>query len=236
MNSSRTDEFLEKVVSQVKFILDRDKIRLELNDHIMNNVEYYTQSGYDLIDAERFALKDMGDPKEIGVLLNKEHNPIIGWIWKFSQIAVVILLVLNILFVGIGNLSSLFIDNRPAEIPAKDIVYKVVVDEEVRIDDRKITVKELIYDKNGNMNIFYEDYEVAKLGLGWSFGDIGLIKDNLNNEYISYSIYSGGGIVSKSQKIVENFSEEADTLIIEYDKFNRKYTMEIPLKPGDNND
>jgi hypothetical protein len=35
---------------------------------------------------------------------------------------------------------------------------------------------------------------------------------------------------------MNDFSSEADTLIIEYDMYNRYYKVEIPLKVGDSNE
>lgn len=72
--------------------------------------------------------------------------------------------------------------------------------------------------------------------MGWSFGSIGTIKDNLGNEYFDGSGSSSGGIITKGVRTVSNFSSEADILIIEYDLYNRYYKVEIPLKTGDLND
>ena len=69
--------------------------------------------------------------------------------------------------------------------------------------------------------------------MGWSLGYIGTVKDDKGNEYFSGSGYQGAGIVSKGRKSLRDFPEDAKSLIIEYDLYNRYYKVEIPLKSGD---
>lgn len=92
------------------------------------------------------------------------------------------------------------------------------------------------YDKNGDMNIFYEYYDTRFWGAGRSLGAIGDVMDNLGNTYFWGSGYSSAGIKSKCMKTVRDFSKEATTLIIDYDYYNRKFRVEIPLKVGDTNE
>lgn len=70
----------------------------------------------------------------------------------------------------------------------------------------------------------------------WSFSTIGIITDNLGNTYFAGSGGDGSGIKPKCVRTLENFSNKADTLIISYDYYNRKYKVKIPLKEGDKND
>ncbi len=86
------------------------------------------------------------------------------------------------------------------------------------------------------MNIFYECYDTKFWGMGWSSTAIGDIMNDLGNTYFAGSGYGGGGIRSKCRRTVRDFSKEADTLIIDYDYYNRKYRVEIPLKVGDTNE
>ena len=53
----------------------------------------------------------MGNPDEIGEELNREHNPIIGWIWAVSRVIAIVLIILSILPVlniGIMTVISVF--------------------------------------------------------------------------------------------------------------------------------
>ncbi len=180
----------------------------------------------------------MGDPKEVGTLLNKQHNPFWGgWILRISNGIIIFFIVIDIFFVGGLVLHSIFSGNMVKDIPKEDIVYRIDIKEKVKIDDRVIRFTNVVYDKSGNMNIFYEYYDLRSLGSGWSLGYIGDIMDNLGNTYLNGSGSSyGGGIVSRGRITVDDFSKDADTLIINYDRYNRKYRVEVPLKAGDANE
>lgn len=226
------EKFLEEVISQVKFKYDRYEIKRELEFHILDKTEYYIEQGYHKDKAEELSINDMGNAKIIGKELNKQHNPLIGWIWHISNILLVITIVLSSLLVGI-NFISLFSRNPINDFPKSEIVYKIDIDKKVKIDDRVIHFTNVIYDKNGDMNIFYKDYNTKLWGTGWSLGTVGEISDNLGNVYFAGGSQSSGGIITKSQHTVNDFSKEADTLIINYDIYNRKFRVEIPLKAGE---
>lgn len=226
------EKFLEEVISQVKFKHDRYEIKKELEVHILDKTEYYIEQGYLKDKAEELSINDMGDAKEIGRELNKQHNPLIGWIWYMSNILLVITIVISSLLVGI-NFITLFSRNLINDFPKSEIVYKIDVDKKVKIDDRVIHFTNVIYDKNGDISIFYKDYNTKLLVTGWSLGTIGEISDNLGNVYFAGGGQSTGGIITKSQHIVKDFSKDADTLIINYDLYNRKFKVEIPLKAGE---
>ena len=82
MNLLKSDKFINEVISYIKFPFDREDIRKELEDHILDKMEYYDSRGIDKVTAEELTLRDMGNPKEIGIALNREHNFVLGWIYK----------------------------------------------------------------------------------------------------------------------------------------------------------
>ena len=63
---------------------------------------------------------------------------------------------LTIYVVGASLLGSF--GNSVMDIPKSNIVYKLDIDEKVKLDDRTIRFTNIIYEKNGNMNITYEYY------------------------------------------------------------------------------
>lgn len=236
MPSLRKDKFLEEVLSYIKFPFDRTDIKYELECHISDKMDYYAEQGYDKETAENLSVNDMGEAKEIGIELNKQHNPILGWLWKITNVIVILFAVWNIYVIGAPVVMSIFSNNPINDIPKSDIVYKIDLDKKVKLDDTLIHFTNVVYEKNGNMNIIYEYYNSKLWGTGWSLGSIGSITDNLGNSYFTGSGGGGGGIKSKCIRTVENFSREADTLIISYDNYNRKYRVEIPLQVGVNNE
>lgn len=236
MSFYKAQDFVEEIVSHVKFTFDRDEISMELNDHMLDKIDHYIEKGYEEKEAEKLAINHMGDPKEIGLQLNKQHNPILGWIWAITNIGVRILITLSIFIVGINILSMIFTDSGVKGIAEENIIYRIDINEKVQIDDRVIKFTNIIYEKNGDMNIFYKDYEKSFFGRPDSFEWIGYIKDDLGNEYGYRSRSTSGGIVSKSRRVIKDFSQDANTLIIDYNEYNRKYTVEIPLKIGETRD
>ncbi|HZK33479.1 MAG TPA: permease prefix domain 1-containing protein [Tissierellaceae bacterium] len=233
MSFYKAQDFVEEIVSHVKFKFDRDEISSELNQHMIDKIEDYIEKGYEEKEAERLTINDMGDPEEIGLQLNKQHNPVLGWIWVMTNIGVKILITLSILIVGINILNTIFTDSGVKGIAEEKILYKIDINEKVEIDNRVIEFTNLIYEKNGDMNIFYKDYEKSLFGGPNSFEWIGYIKDDLGNEYGFKARSTRGGIVSKSRWVINDFSQDANTLIIDYNEYNRKYTVEIPLEAGE---
>lgn len=236
MPLTKLDKFLEDVISHIRYPFVRDDIKLELESHILDKINYYMDKGYNKKEAEELSIKDMGDPRVIGIELNKQHNPFLGWVLKITNAIVIFFIVINVYFLGADFFMYLFSRNSIKDIPKESIVYKINIDEKVKIDDRVIKFTDIVYEKNGDMNIFYEYWNTKLLGTGWSLGHIGNIKDNLGNTYLTGSGARSGSIKAKGRRTLRDFSEEADTLIIDYDQYNRKYRVEIPLESGDNNE
>lgn len=232
----KKEKFLMDVLSYVKFPFDRDDIKSELENHIADKMEYYISQGHDINVAEDLSIRDMGDAREIGHELNREHNPILGWLWKITNVVVILFAIWNVYFVGSILISSLVSSNPIKDIPKSDIVYNIDVKQRVQLDDTIMNFTKIVYDKNGDLHIAYEYYSTKLWLAGWSSAGIGEITDNLGNEYFEMSGGGRGGLKSKYMCTVKNFSREADTLILSYDYYNRKYRLEIPLKAGDKNE
>lgn len=236
MPLTKIDKFLEEVLFYIKFPFVKDDIRFELESHILDKIDYYMEQGYDKEKAEELSINDMGDPKEIGIELNKQHNPFLGWMLKITNVMVIFFLIKSIFFICPIVVNFLTGNNLVNDIPKENIVYKIDMDKKVKLDDRIIHFTNVVYDKDGDMSIFYEYYDTRLWGAGWSLGTIGEITDNLGNTYMAGSGVESGGIKSKCRWTVGNFSKDADTLIINYDNYNRKYVVGIPLKAGDTNE
>lgn len=231
----KNDIFLNQVLSHVKFKYDREDIRKELESHMGQRMDDYLEEGHDLETAQELTISRMGDPTEIGKELNKEHNPLLGYLWLITKNLVILLLIPTVYICG-AHLFRLFYNPKPIDIPKSDIIYHMKLNEKVRIDDTFIHFTDVIYDKNSDLSIIYKYYDVRLWGSGWSFSSIGNITDNLGNTYVNSTGSSNGGIVSKSRHTINKFSEKADTLIITYDSYNRYYQVIIPLEVGDNNE
>lgn len=225
-----SEKFLKAVVSRVKFSPDREDIRKELENHIFDKTNCYIEKGYDFNSAEALVLSDMGDPKELGRLLNKQHNPVIGWLWVFSKIALGILIVWNLYFVGVLTLMPVFWHNPADDIPKSNIVLSLKVNKTVYMDDTLLKFSKVILDKDQNLSIVYQYRNQWFLPLSWTLGTIGTIRDNMGNTYFTGHGIESGGLITKGLITVEKFKPAADMLIISYEGYNRNYRVEIPLK------
>ncbi len=236
MQFKEKDRFLDELVSQVKFSFDRADIRKELEDHILDSMEYYIEKGYDEDKAENMAVQDMGDAREIGKALNKEHNPVIGWLWKISNVLVGLFIGASILVGFVPMLFGLFSVDPYRYMEKDNIVYEIDVEQKVQIDDVVIKFTKLVYDNEGDMNIYYRYYDKKLWGIGWSNESLGEIYDDKGNKYFNGGGHSSNGIISKSMRSIRDFPSDAMELIIVYDGLNRYYEVRIPLEEGVSNE
>ena len=73
------DEYLKTLLEQIRCKKARPYIRQEFQDHIENQIEENMRTGMDYESAEKEAVKDMGDPVETGISLDRIHKPRIAW-------------------------------------------------------------------------------------------------------------------------------------------------------------
>ncbi len=100
-------DFLRLVSKEIHFIFDRKSIEKELNEHLEDSIADLREEGLSKEDAERQAIAQMGEPEEIGKLLNQEHHPILGYVWMISRVMVIAVAILA-LVVGAESLQSAF--------------------------------------------------------------------------------------------------------------------------------
>lgn len=92
----QTKEFLNNVCEQIKYKPIRNEIAEELQGHIKDIKESYIEEGVNEEEAEKKAIKQMGEPEKIGKKLNKIHKPKMNWQ----------LLILTIILLEFGYLIS----------------------------------------------------------------------------------------------------------------------------------
>ena len=74
-------EFCDGVVREMPRATGREKedVRWELTDHLLEHRDMLVEHGYDEPEAERRAIEAMGDPAEIGRAWNEKLSPF--WLW-----------------------------------------------------------------------------------------------------------------------------------------------------------
>lgn len=68
------EEYINEVLSQVKSKYAKLEIEQELNAHIDDRIEYYTDAGYNYEYALYKAMEYMGEPEQVGANMNSIHN------------------------------------------------------------------------------------------------------------------------------------------------------------------
>lgn len=71
----RMEEYLETVTEQIRCTKARELVVGELRDHILDQAEAYEAEGMFEEEALEKAVRDMGDPVETGVSLDRIHRP-----------------------------------------------------------------------------------------------------------------------------------------------------------------
>ena len=82
---SNMEEFIKNITDQIRCVRARDAVAKELSDHIRDQAESYEEAGTEHEEAVRRAIREMGDPVQIGVELDRIHRPQID----FRMIAMV---------------------------------------------------------------------------------------------------------------------------------------------------
>ena len=88
------EEYLKKVLEQIRCKKAQGEIREELRAHIEDQKEANLAAGMSVEEAERKAVADMGDPVETGMELDRIHRPRMDW----KLVAVIVVLSLAGLF------------------------------------------------------------------------------------------------------------------------------------------
>ncbi|MBQ7766946.1 MAG: FtsW/RodA/SpoVE family cell cycle protein [Lachnospiraceae bacterium] len=73
------EEYLEKLLSQIRCKKARPYIEEEIRSHLESQTEENITAGMDPEEAEQMAVKDMGNPVEVGISLDRIHKPRIAW-------------------------------------------------------------------------------------------------------------------------------------------------------------
>lgn len=75
----KVDEYVAAVAGQIRCKLARDGVAQEIRGHVEDQKEYFIAQGMDESEAEVSAVREMGDPVEAGVALDRIHRPQMLW-------------------------------------------------------------------------------------------------------------------------------------------------------------
>ncbi len=106
------EQWCDDAVSYIRFKPDRPPVRQELLEHMQDKYDGYIREGMPPAQAESRVVKEMGSDRETGLLLRKIHKPYLGWVWRCTQWALAIALILAV-YHGIRWAGDLHISDGP---------------------------------------------------------------------------------------------------------------------------
>lgn len=232
MPASKPPDYAEQVLRYVQFPFDRPAIRQELEEHI----EDLLSDVPELPEEEQpgYIRGRMGDPEVVGKALNKEHSPVLGWLWKVSGWVMWAVLLWNLpMLLGLPStiLNYVTYSSGHYEPPASGLVATVDCEVTGQIDDLELTIDQLRLYDNNELEICYRTFQSPFCrSAQWSFA---LPNDCFHNEdgetFYFGGGFSKGGRISYSQDRLEGFDPDSEFLILNYERNGRTFYAQIPL-------
>ena len=75
----RREEYLYTLTEQIRCKMARGTIEQEINDHIEDQKAEFLSEGMSQTEAEEAAVREMGDPVEVGLEMDRIHRPTMAW-------------------------------------------------------------------------------------------------------------------------------------------------------------
>ena len=98
------DEYLNLLLEHIRCTYARPYIKQELQDHMEDQIAENMKAGMDHEQAEKEAVRDMGDPVETGISLDSIHRPQAAW--KLLGIIIFISIAGVLIHAGISRKAS----------------------------------------------------------------------------------------------------------------------------------
>lgn len=161
------NEFLNILLSQIKFPFVRSKIRREFYNHISDLKEDLISEGLPKEVAEIEAIQAMGDPVEIGYQLNAIHNPVLEWMYTISKVSFILLfLAFSVtVFFGIKNFinskSHIPKDSLRSRIDELDVVEHKTIDDTHYLGNTKYHFTDLVYLESDHVLLFFDVSKIS---------------------------------------------------------------------------
>ena len=234
-----SEMFLESVLKQIVWRGEHASIREELTAHLEDHIQMLMEKGMEPSEAEREAVASMGDPREIGRQLSRQHRPFLGWAVRFTGVAVKVLACVVGLFAVLtavnwvgGNYRTL-LGGAKMDAGGVPLIWEAEVNQRQTMDNRTVTLQKIAYTQKGDLLILGTSRLHLPYRQGWSYSAaFTSILDEKGREYRVGSSLSGGGIF---QLKIHDFPSDATRLTMIYDQYNRymEFRLELPQEGGD---
>ena len=191
MVERRWDDYLDDILSYVKFKYDHREIRRELAEHMADLKEGLMAEGMDEAIAEYMTVEYMGEAAEIGQELNKEHHALLGWIWRITKGLVILLLLLNalpVINIVDGVISGYFQKYEMRE--DSNVIWQMEIEREYQLYDDTLILHDLYYYEDGMLEMSYRTRRsLLARSIDWSLS-VSMEAYDISGEKLSLS---GGG-------------------------------------------
>lgn len=225
------DEFLDKVCKNIRYKGCHNKVKQELRGHIEDHVEELTKEGIEEAIAINKALETMGSTEEIGALLNRVHNPFLGFLVGLTSFVKGILVFICIFMIVVDIGSEIFPEK--SDLKKEDLVYEAKLSDSGKIDCRMIKLKNVEVNKSGDVYISFDEY-INPLYIS-NMTNPFKVYDDKGKEYFVQNGGKSGGLISQNKISIYKFDRTASKLVLDYDYYNRKLSFDIPMKAGEEN-
>lgn len=207
----KKEEYLNVVTKQIHYIFDRKHIEAELKEHVEDSIEELMEEGLPYVEAETQAVLQMGDPVETGKLLNKEHHPVIGYIYAASN---VLLIVMGIYFTFmiLAPICGLIESANP--VIAENSIEIYPINKEINIPTNRILIDNICLHEDGRYILTYRSWrKLSYSRAGWSVQGVAIL--NSDGERIHAGSTASGTMLTELNRIDFDWPEDG-ILILQF--------------------
>lgn len=218
----RKEEFLRNVRKQIHYIYDRNQIEEELSSHIQDSILELLEEGISLEEAEEIAVSQMGNPIELGKQLNKEHHPIIGYLYNISQY-ILFLLFFPALMMSAILISDVVKLSTPTVVEGCVETYPINI--KVELPTHDIKIDNICIMEDGTYFLTYRSYtDFFYSRAGWSSYHFNI--ESNDGEFLNNGSYNSSGFLGNIG--YKTFTYPEDDII--YLSFGNEETIVLDLK------
>lgn len=250
------ESWLDTAVGGIRFGYDRRAVRAELSAHLEDKAADLQRIFPDMTaeEAESRALGEMGDAAELCSALAKIHRPWLGWLWRASQGALALLLLVLAIsganaVLAEGGLGGWYYPEKDWQVDESSTVLLNPVEEEVTVEGCTITVPQAVVwtyeeEKELEVGLRVEDLRFWRKG-GGQF-DLVSARDDLGGYYSSQyewtrmDRWSAQGYISVRRDgwgpfhqtyllRISGVAPEAQWIELNYDCLGRSFSLRIDL-------
>lgn len=222
--ANRREEYLEKLLHEVKFFPDRARIRAEYEAHWEDAVERLRCEGKTPEEADALAAERMGDPVETGKALNRAHSPLLGWLLYLSRALLALLCLALLLPAGLW-LSGL-LPNSSNSIDALDmpLAWEIEGEWKLMLDGECAIVRGIAQSETGTLYVSVQTFYLPGMQSTFVCGG----EQGRSSGYTAHSTsYWESRMIA-----LEDFPTEQNMLYCRIGANGRYKTLEIPLPVG----